>query len=104
MSKKPDGMIGMSVAAGKVAFGSEEAVNNVRRGRARLVIVATDASDRTKKLMYNKCNSFGVDIIEYETVEGLGHITGKNRVSALAVCDAGLAGAILKIYGGGING
>ena len=53
MSKKPDGMIGMSVAAGKVAFGSEEAVNSVRRGRARLVIVATDASDRTKKLMYN---------------------------------------------------
>lgn len=102
--KKPDGMIGLSVAAGKVSFGSESSVDSVRKGKAKLVIVATDASDRTKKLMYNKCGSYSVDIIEYATVLELGRITGKNQVSALAVCDKGLASEILKIYGGVLNG
>ena len=45
---KPDGMIGMSVRAGKAVFGSESCVALLRKGQLPLVILAADASERTK--------------------------------------------------------
>lgn len=101
---KLNGMIGLSVKAGKTGFGSEQSVSFVRNGKAKLVIVACDASDRTKKLMTDKCKSYNIQIVEYGTQDELARITGKRRVSVLSVCDRGFADAMLKIYGGGCIG
>ncbi|MDD6309308.1 MAG: ribosomal L7Ae/L30e/S12e/Gadd45 family protein [Clostridia bacterium] len=101
---KMDGMIGLSVKAGKVVFGSEQAVMLLRTGRLPLIIIAEDASERTKKLIRDKSASFNGKWIAYGTVEALSRTTGKNRVAVLGIRDKGLAEAILKIYGGGTIG
>ncbi len=101
---KPDGMIGMSVRAGKAVFGSESCVALLRKGQLPLVILAADASERTKKLIRDKCRSFRGTYIVYGTVESLAGMTGKHQVAAVGIRDKGLAAAILKIYGGGANG
>ncbi len=101
---KPDGMIGMSVKAGKAVFGSERCVELIRKGQLPLVILAENASERTQKLIQDKCESFHGKYIFYGTVESLASMTGKHRVAAVGIRDKGLAAAILKIYGGGANG
>ena len=60
-----------------------------------LVIIATDASDNTKKLFHNKCSFYEIPIYEYGTKEDLGRAIGKDLRSSLGVCDEGLATAII---------
>lgn len=96
MRDKAQGMIGLAARAGRLVYGGDAGQIAVRRGKAYLVILACDAGERTKKLMQNKCSSFGVPIVEYETKETLGIILGKNIVSAVSVTDKNFADAILK--------
>lgn len=94
MTDRVLGMLGLAVRAGKVIFGSEASAKAVRQGRAFLVILACDASERTKKLIYNKCKSFNVPVVEYKTLKELGRSLGKRSVSCLALKDKGFAKAV----------
>lgn len=84
-------MRGRNLVSGE--FQTEEAV---KTGSAMLVIVAEDASANTKKLFHDKCSFYEVPVYEYGTKEELGRAIGKDIRSSLAVCDAGLADAIIK--------
>lgn len=84
-------MRGRNLVSGE--FQTEEAV---KTGSAMLVIVAEDASANTKKLFYDKCSFYEVPVYEHGTKEELGRAIGKDIRSSLAVCDAGLADAIIK--------
>ena len=97
---KIDGYIGLAAKAGKIAFGGEGVADAARHSRTYLALLAGDAADNTKKLVLNKCKSFGVKVIEYSTKDSLAHLLGKRSVSAVAILDKGLAEAIVKIFGG----
>ena len=84
-------MRGRNLVSGE--FQTEEAVKN---GMARIVIVASDASENTKKLFRNKCSYYEVPVYCYGTKQTLGRAIGKDQRSSLAVTDAGLAQAIEK--------
>ena len=75
-------MLGLAAKAGKVASGEFMTENSVKTGMAALVIVATDASDNTKK--------------KFRNIDVLGHSIGKEFRASLAVNDEGLAQAIMK--------
>ena len=94
MTDKVLSMLGLARRAGKLIYGSENAVNSARQGKAYLVIMAGDASDRTKKLLRNKCKSFSVPLFEYSTKADLGSALGKSDISALSVSDRNFAKAI----------
>lgn len=96
MTDKIYNMLGLATRASMIIFGSEASSEAVRFNRAYLVIIAEDASDRTKKLMNNKCKSFNVPIYEYGTIEELGRRLGKKRVSCVSVKEKGFAEALLK--------
>lgn len=76
--------------------GEFQTENAVKDGSALLVIVAEDASANTKKLFHDKCSFYEVPILEYGTKVQLGWAIGKDIRSSLAVCDDGLAQAVLK--------
>ena len=94
MKEKVFGMLGLARRAGKIIFGSDAAEKAVRGGRAQLVIMAEDASDRTKKLMGNKCKSFSVPLYVFSNAGELGNKIGKSDMSVLAVSDKNFASAI----------
>lgn len=94
MKSKTVGMLGLARRAGKLIYGSDAAEKAVRSGKAKLVIVAEDASERTKKLMENKCKSFGVSLFYFLTASELGENFGKSDISVLAISDKNFAGAI----------
>ena len=90
-------MIGMAQRAGAVKSGEFMTETSVKEGSAVLVIVATDASDNTKKQFTNMCDFYHVPIRFYGTKELLGHHIGKEFRASLAVTNEGLGTKIVTI-------
>ena len=85
--------------AGKVASGEFATEKAVKSGSARLVLVAGDASDNTKKMFANMCVYYRVPIHVYGDKETLGAAIGKQYRASLAVTDEGFAKAVMKEIG-----
>ncbi len=89
-------MLGLATRSGNAASGGFATEQAVKRGKARLVIIAGDASDNTKKKFSNMCNFYRVPYAYYSDKESLGHAMGKEDRTCLAVTDEGLANSIRK--------
>ena len=48
IDNKVYGLLGLARRAGKISFGTESSIETIQKGKAKLVIVTTDSSDRTK--------------------------------------------------------
>ena len=67
-----------------------------RAGRlARLVIVAEDASEQTKKKFRNKCEFYEIPFVCFSTMGELGKAIGKEQRASLALLDEGFTKAVL---------
>lgn len=86
--------IGLATKAGKVASGEFSTEKAVKEGKAKIVIVAGDASDNTKKMFTNMCTHYKVPIYFFSVKTELGHAMGKEFRASLALLDKGLADAI----------
>jgi len=89
-------MISLATKAGKTASGEFSTEQSVKSFRAELVIVATDASENTKKKFKNMCEFYEVPIYFYGDKDTLGHAMGKEFRASLAVNDPGFAKGIMK--------
>ena len=95
------GLIGISAKAGKVAFGAEQVTEAVERGKVKLVILAKDASEKTKENFVLFCKRRNVRVIIYETIENLSKAIGKQNKAIIAIKDKNLGEEIYKIICGG---
>ena len=91
------GYLGLATKAGKLVSGEFMTEKSVKEGKAKVVIVAGDASDNTKKMFSNMCEFYEVPICFYGTKDELGHAMGKAMRASLAVCDEGFANSIIKL-------
>ena len=89
-------LLGLSAKAGKIRSGEFQVEKAVKENQAFVVIVATDASDLSKKGYRDMCSFYQVPIYEYQTKEELGRCIGKEFRAAVAVVDEGFAKGILK--------
>lgn len=89
-------LIGLAMKAGRCTSGETMTENETKLGRARLVIVASDASDNTKKKFRDMCEFYKVPICFYGDKDTLGHAMGKEFRASLAILDEGFADGILK--------
>lgn len=89
-------MLGLATKAGKTVTGEFSTEKAVKEGNARLVIVAVDASDNTKKKFRNMCDYYQVTMKEFSDKISLGNACGKEFRASLAVTDSGLAKAVEK--------
>ncbi|MFD0711315.1 YlxQ family RNA-binding protein [Paenibacillus sp. GCM10027626] len=89
-------LLGMAMRAGKLVTGDETVLKAVRQGKAKLVIVAGDASDNTKKKYRDKCSTYGVAVKELYDRVTLGQAIGKEARVIIAVMDAGFSSSIQR--------
>lgn len=89
--------LGLVMRAGKIAIGTEQAVIAMRRGKAVLVIIASDASDATAKKVSDKCNTYNVDCIKVGNKETLGRSIGKDERTVLAVTDKSFKAKLMEL-------
>lgn len=89
---------GRNIVSGE--FATEKAI---KEGTAKLVIVAGDASDNTKKHFHDMCAYRELPIIELENKDDVGHAIGKQMRASLALTDEGIASAIMKLVNESAN-
>lgn len=87
-------LLGLAQKAGKIASGEVAMENAVRSGKARLILIAADASDNTRKGHGDLAKYYQVSYHEVLSKEQLGNSIGKPPRAALAVTDAGFSKAI----------
>ena len=92
-------MIGLAKRAGKVSTGSFICEKMIKSRTAKLVVLASDASENTKKTIGDGCKFYGVKMIETADMDALGHAVGADALRAvISVNDSNFANAILDIY------
>ena len=71
------------MAAGGVRTGAETVLGEIRAGRAKLVLLSSDASDRTKKQISDKCKFYNIKLFETQyTADALASVIGKKSPCA----------------------
>ena len=96
MNDKVISLLGLAERAGKIASGEFAAEKAVKIGKARLIIVAEDASDNTKKKMKNMTAFYETPLYVYGSKDDLGHCIGKEYRSMVAVLQPGFAKSVMK--------
>lgn len=87
----PASVLGFAQAAGKLASGEAACERAVRRGQARLVLVAADAGRTTAKRLARLAGEHGVDWVRWGNKAALGAWIGQRPRAVIAVCDAHFA-------------
>jgi len=96
MSDKFYSGLGLATRARKLVTGEETVLKAIRSGEAKLVILAEDASEGTRKKFNDKCTSYNVPIIEFGTRESLGASIGKEARVSIAIVDEGFVKMLRK--------
>lgn len=86
--------LGLAQKAGKLASGDFAVQSALKGGKVKLLLVAKDASDNSKKDILYKAELQGVKVVELLTREKLGTAIGKAKRTAVAVLDKNFANMI----------
>ena len=89
-------MLGMATKAGKTVSGEFATQKAIKEGKAKLVIVAEDASDNTKKMFTDKCTYYNIPIFVKGTMDELGRMTGHEKRASVAVTDNGFKDILIN--------
>ena len=89
--------LGLMKKAGRLAVGDEPSYDAVRAGRARLIIVASDASQNTVRRAQNYAQKTmdGYALLPV-TKQELGNALGRASCAFAAVCDAKFSKALMQ--------
>ena len=92
------GMIGFARRAGKTVIGTDHVCRAMPTGSIRLVVIAGDASQATKKKLTVKSEFYGIPSVEANIdTARLGNILGKGgAVATVAITDDRFAEEIKK--------
>lgn len=98
--KRLTGIIGLAKRAGALAVGTEQVIESVRKGKARLVLVASDVSENTAKRLQDKASYRNVPLEALPMdMSALGHSVGKDHAAAVALLQEGFVRSYRKAKG-----
>lgn len=81
-------VIGLANKAGALVTGTNNVLDSVRKRKAKLVLVANDISDNTRKLLTDKTTYRSIKIITLPvSMAELGKALGKTDTSSAAITD-----------------
>ena len=95
------GIIGLATRAGKVIFGTQAVIGAIEKRKTKLIIIANDASDRTKLNFQNICKQKNIPIFEILATEVLSKTIGKPNKVVIGIIDENFSKEISKIINGG---
>ena len=100
-SKKILGLIGLGARAGKICFGADSVEEKIKNKKVYLIIVAIDASERTKEKFKKISEQNDIPIIIDEEIDTISKAIGKSNKAILGIEEQNIANEILKINNGG---
>lgn len=101
-NKRFRGMMGIAAKAGKLKSGEFQSEESIKSGKAKVCILASDASDRTSKHFNDMCAYRHIPIYRVEfDKDALGQMIGRGQRTSVTIEDRGLADNILGLVDGG---
>lgn len=97
MEEKILNLLSMAARARRVTSGMTLTVEAVKKGEAKLLLLANDASEDTKKDVHILAEKNSLNIYEILNKNALGSIIGKEERAVVAVLDEGFSKAFEKI-------
>ena len=101
INKKIIGLIGLAAKARNISYGADSVEIHVKKKKVYLIIVAQDASDRTKEKFKNISEKYKIPLIIGRKIEELSKAIGKSNKAILGVENLNLSKEIQKINNGG---
>lgn len=99
------GMIGLAAKAGKLKSGEFSSEESIKKGRARVCLISSEASERTGKHFHDMCSYRSIPIYTVEAgKEELGQMIGRGPRSMVTIEDRGFAENIVRLVDGGSAG
>lgn len=97
-AEKLKGMLGFAKRAGKLSFGYDAVVKDIKGGKVKAVIISCDAAKRTASNIKEVCENAGVSsaVLPFDK-EVLGRSIGRDGVAVAAVTDKSFAKRILEL-------
>lgn len=95
-------LLGLARRAGKLAAGFDAAADRLKDNTARLVVLASDTSDKTAKSIEFLAQDAGLPVIRIgHTMEEAGNAVGRGKTGVLALTDSGFAKKLRALSEGG---
>ena len=91
------GLISLAQKAGRAKNGAEQAMAFARAGKVRLLILAVDASENTRRAVLNLSHYYKIDLIERYTKGELASISRRDETAVIGIADAGFAKRIKEL-------
>lgn len=84
-------LLGLAYRAKKITVGEESIIRDIQKGKAKLVLLASDIGPQTKKKLTDKCQYYRVPFRTVDDRTTISHAIGKNGRVAIAITDDGFA-------------
>lgn len=94
MNRKIMSMFSLCQKAGRIVSGEFAVEKALQSGDAVIIIIASDASENTRKKFENKAFFYETEVIIFSTKEEISHCIGKVNRSVFAIIDEGFANKI----------
>ncbi|MDR5658221.1 ribosomal L7Ae/L30e/S12e/Gadd45 family protein [Serpentinicella sp. ANB-PHB4] len=96
LNDKVKTLIGFAKKSGNLVSGEQSCRIEVKK-KPSLIIVASDASENTKKIFQNKSKYYDVPLIYKSTKDEIGRVIGSPSRAVIIIKDKNLATKILEI-------
>jgi len=81
--------LGLALIANKLTIGTTLSLKAIRNGKAKLVLIATDASEKTIKNITDKASFYNVPVLlKYDTLT-LSKPVGRKNIKVICILDEG---------------
>ena len=89
--------------SGNLVSGSFSTEKAIKECKAKVVIIAADVAENSRKKYENMCEFYHVPVYFYGTKDELGHAIGKEYRASIAIIDQGLAKAVIQSINQEVN-
>ncbi len=95
------GSIGLATKAGKIVAGTDACLEDMKKRKVNLLLLANDCSNRTKLTFKEKAEEYHITIYEILSIEEISKAIGKINKAVIGIKDAGFSNKIESIINGG---
>lgn len=98
MSQKAYDLLGLAQRAGQLQSGDAASEALIKKGKAKLVLLAIDASEKTKEHFIKLANFKKVSVVEAGEKLKLGVALGRSPRSVVVIVDEGFARRLHELF------
>ncbi len=95
------GLIGIATKAGRIVYGTDACLEEIKKEKVSLILVAKDASDRTKNTFKQEAEKYHITICEILSIEEISKAIGKVNKAVIGIKDIGFSKKVISIINGG---